>query len=129
MWLQIMGAPDVVHRGLAYALLFRQGPATPMRHPRRFGLNSRIHDRRNLVDLVDRFPAPSRSNVPKAVQPQFAEPFPPKNYRVPVYRESSRDSGIALAVRSTEHDPASQRHLLRSSVRGNPFLDLLPLHW
>ncbi len=28
MGLQIMGAPDVVHRGLAYALVLRQRPAT-----------------------------------------------------------------------------------------------------
>src|SRR6202165_330334 len=42
--------------------------ATPMRHPRRFGLQGRIHDAGDLIDLIRRLPSASRSDIPKTVQ-------------------------------------------------------------
>jgi len=52
MWLKIVGPPDVVDRRLANALALRHGPATPMRHPCRFGLQGSIHDANDLLDLI-----------------------------------------------------------------------------
>src|SRR6266545_4415079 len=53
MRLEIVGAPDIVDGGLANTLALGHRPATPMRHPRGFGLQGRIHDIGNLVDIVN----------------------------------------------------------------------------
>jgi len=63
MRLQLMGAPDIVDRGLADALALRHGAATPVRHPRRFGLQGSIHDGGDLIDSMQGFSSPARSNT------------------------------------------------------------------
>jgi len=128
MRLQLMSAPDSVDCGLADALVLRHGPATPMCHPRWFGLQRRIHNGGDPVDSIHGLSSPPRSNIPKTVQPLFAKPLPPKNDRVPVHRKLLRNSDVGLPRRSARHNPAAQRHLLRSSMCRNPMLKLFPIH-
>src|ERR1022692_3674213 len=64
MWLQLVSAPDIVDRGLADALALCHGPATLVGHPRRFSLQSRVHDRGDLVYFIEGFSSAAWSNVP-----------------------------------------------------------------
>ena len=128
MWLQLVGAPDIVDGGLADALALCHGSATPVRHPRWFGLQSRFYNGSDLVYFVARFPSPARSNVPQTVQPLLAKALSPQNHRIAVHRKMLCNSDIGLALSYGQHDTAAQRHLLRSAVGPNPLLDLLPLH-
>jgi len=80
------------------------------------------------VDSIHGLSSPPRSNIPKTVQPLFAKPLPPKNDRVPVHRKLLRNSDVGLPRRSARHNPAAQRHLLRSSMCRNPMLKLFPIH-
>src|ERR1700681_1445979 len=48
MWLQIVGAPDIVDGGLADALAPCHGPATPVGHPRWLSLQGSLHNSGDL---------------------------------------------------------------------------------
>ena len=129
MWLKIVGAPDIVDGGLADALALRHRPATPMCHPRRFGLQGRIHDSGDLVDLVCRLSSAPRSDVPQTVQSLVTEALSPQNHCVSIHRKPLRNGDIGLARSGGQNDPAAQTHLLRSAVRRSPLLEFLPLHF
>src|SRR6266851_4263569 len=123
-----MGAPDIVNSGFADALAFRHGPATPVRHPRRFGLQGRIHDGGDLVHLIHSLSPPAGSDVPKTVQSLVTKALSPENHRVAVYRKPLRNCDIGLTCSGGQDDTATQSHLLWSTVRCGPLLDLLALH-
>ena len=128
MRLQVRGAPDIIHRRLADALLLRQRPTTPVRHPCRLRLQRCAHNRGDLTDRVGRFSTSARSYIPQPVQPRFDETLSPENHRIAVYRKPSGDRGIGFGFRNTKYNPTPKGHLLRSAVRGNPLLKLLPIH-
>src|SRR5665213_756394 len=125
MRLQLMRAPNAVDRGLADALIPGHGPATPVRHPRRFGLRGRLHDGGDLIDSIQGLSSPARSNIPKSVQPLLRKAPPPKNYGVPVHRKFLRNSDIGLPRCCRCHHPATQSHLLWRSMRRHPLRKLL----
>ena len=127
MWLQVVGSPNIIDRGLANTLVLRHGPATPVRHPRRFGLQRCLYDGGDFFYRIDGLPSPAWSHVPQAVQPLVCETLPPQNHRVPVHRKLLRNSHIGLARSGGQHDTAAQRNLLRSTVSPDPLLDLLQI--
>src|ERR1039457_3965168 len=129
MWLEIMGAPDIVDSGLADTLALRHGPATPVRHPRRFGLQGRIHDSGDLIDFIRGLSSPARSDVPQTVQPLVTKALAPQNHGVAVHGKPLRNCDIGLASDSAQNDTTAQSHLLWSTVRHGPLLDLLPLNF
>jgi hypothetical protein len=43
------------------------------------------------------------------------------------FTESRREIAESASPRGAEHDPTTQRHLLPSAVRSNPFLNSLPI--
>ncbi len=91
MRLKIVGTPDIIDRGLAHALALRHSPATPMRHPRRFGLQGRIHDTGDLIDLIFGLASAPRSDIPQTIQALITKALSPQNHRISVYRKSLRD--------------------------------------
>src|SRR5258708_20281788 len=101
-----MGASDIVDGGLANALALRHGPATPMRHPHRFGLQRRIHDIGDLIDLIRGFSSAPRSDVPKAVQTLVTKALSPQNHRVSIHRKPLRNCDIGLSRSGAYTDPA-----------------------
>ena len=123
MWLKIVGAPDIVDRGLTDALALRHGPATPVRHPRRFGLQGRIHDGGNLIDSICGLSSPAGSDVPQTVQALVTKALSPQNHRVSVHRKPLRNRDIGLAGSGGQNDTATQSHLLWSAVRRDPLLE------
>jgi hypothetical protein len=123
-----VSAPDIIDGGLADALALRHGPATPVRHPRRFGLQGRIHDGGDLVDWIGGLSPSAGSDVPQTVQPLVTKTFAPQNHRVAVHRKPLRKRDIRLTGSGAQDDSAAQRHLLWSAVRYAPLLDLLTLH-
>src|SRR5260370_13269676 len=95
------------------ALALRHGSATPVRHPRRFGLQGRIHDRGDLVDLIGGLSSPAGSHAPQTIQPLLTKALAPQNHRVAVHRKPLRNSDIRLTRSGDQNDPAAQSHLLR----------------
>src|SRR5438445_6603810 len=117
MGLDIVGAPNIVDRGLADALALCHGPATPVRHPRRFGLQGRIHDSGDLVDRIRRLSSPAGSDVPQTVQSLVTKALAPQNHRVSVHRQLLRNADIGLTGSGGQNDTTTQSHLLGSAVR------------
>jgi hypothetical protein len=107
-------------------LALRHGAATPVCHSRRFGLQGRIHNCRDLVDFVFGLASPAGSDVPQPLKPLVTKALAPENYRVAVDRKPLRDRDIGFAGSGGQNDSAAQRHLLRSAVRCGPQLDLFP---
>ena len=64
MGFQIMGLPDLVHGGLAEPLTPGHRPATPMCHSRRLGLQGRLDDGGDLVEVIGGLASASRRNLP-----------------------------------------------------------------
>ena len=127
MWLQVMGTPDIVDGRLADTLALRHGPATPVRHPRRFGLQSRIHDRGNLVDLIDGFSSSTGSDVPQPVESFVIKALSPQDHGISIHRKPLGNGDIGLARSGGQNDTATQSDLLGSAVRCNPLLEFLLL--
>ena len=96
-----------------------------MRHPRRFGLQGRIHDSGDLSDLVRRLSTASGSDVPQTVQPLIAEALSPQNHRVSIHRKPFRNGDIGLACSGGQNDSATQSDLLWGAVGCSPLLELL----
>src|SRR5262249_27462526 len=127
--LEIVGAPDIVDGGLADSLALRHSPATPMRHPRRFGLQGCIHDTGDLVDLIDGLSPAPWSDVPQTVQALISEALSPENHRVSIHREPFRNLDIGLSRGGCQNDAATQGHLLWSTVRRRPLFEFLLVHF
>ena len=123
MWLEMVGAPDIVDGGLAHALALRHGPATPMRHPRRFGLQGGIDDSGDLVDGIGGLSSAPGRDVPQTVQALLTEALSPQNHRVSIHREPLRNADIGLSRSGGQHDTATQSDLLRSAVSSGPLLE------
>src|SRR6266566_2939790 len=124
----MMSTPDIVHRGLADPLALRHGPATPVRHPRRFGLQGGGDNAGNLVDGIQRLASPARGNVPQTVQSLIRKALAPQNHRIAVHRKPFRNGDIGLTRSGGQDDMAAQSYLLWSAVRSDPLLYLLLLH-
>ena len=108
MRLQIVGAPDIVDRGLADAPALRHGPATPVGRPRRLGLQDRIHDSGAPVDLIRGLLSPSWSNVPQTIQSLryqgvFATEFRPVSRHA--HTNPGRRQDRAARPKSLRHHP------------------------
>src|SRR5260370_11881651 len=125
MGLEIMGAPDIVHRGLAEALSLRQGPATPMRHPRWFGLQGCVHDGGNLIDGIQGLSSSARSNVPQTVQSFVPKALAPQNHRIAVHRKLLGNGDIGFTCGGGQDDTAAPSYLLWRAVRSDPLLNFL----
>src|ERR687892_11830 len=67
-----MGAPDIVHGRLADTLALRHGPTTPVRHPRRFGVQGCIHDSGDLVDCIGGLSSATRFAIATLESPEAA---------------------------------------------------------
>src|SRR6266536_6645720 len=128
MGLEMMGAPDIVHRGLADPLTHSHSPATPVRHSCRFGLQGRLYDGGNLGDGIERLSSPPGSNVPQTVQSLVGKALAPQNHRIAVQRKLFRNGDIGLTRSGGQDDTAAQSHLLWSAVRSDPLLYLRLLH-
>src|ERR1017187_7888130 len=129
MRLKIVSPPDIVDGGLANALALRHSPATPMRHPRRFGLQGGLHDIGDLVDLIRGLSSAPRSDIPQTLQALVTEAPSPQNHGVSIHRKALRNCDVGLARSGGQNDTATQRHLLWSAVRRSPLLQLLLLHF
>src|ERR1035438_5742410 len=94
MWLQLVGAPDIADGGLTDPLVLCHGPATPVRHPRRFGLRGRIHDGGDLVYFIQGF-----RPRPGAISHRPSNPSAPKRFRhrITVLRFTESCSAIATS--------------------------------
>src|SRR5260370_9625541 len=125
MGLEIMGAPDIVHRGLADALALRQGPATPMPHPRRFGLQGCIHDGGDLIDGIQGLSSSARGNVPQTVEAFVPKALPPQNHRIAVHGKLLGNGDIRFTCGAGRDDTAAQSYLLRSAWPCAPLLNFL----
>jgi hypothetical protein len=99
-----------------------------VRHPCRLGLQRRIDDRRDLVYVIERFSPTPGSNIPQSVQTFLAKTLALQNYSIAIHRKLLCNRNIGLPGRGRHHDPASQSHLLWSSMRRNPMPELLLLH-
>ena len=99
-----------------------------MRHPRRFGLQGRIHDGGDLVDWILGFSSPAGSDVPQTVQPLVTKTLALENHRVAIHRKPLRYRDIGLTGSGSQNNSAAQSHLLGGAVRSDPNLDLLALH-
>ena len=97
-----------------------------MRHSRRLGLQSRIHDTGDLIDLICGFSSAPRSDVPQTVQTLVTKAFSPKNYGVSIHRKPLRNCDIGLARSGGQNNTATQSYLLWSAVRRGPLLEFLP---
>jgi len=128
MWLQLVSAPDIIDRRFADPLTLCHGPATPVRHPCRFGLQGRIHNGRDLVDFINRLPSPTRSNIPQTVKAFGGETLPPQIHRVPAHRKLLGNRDVGLPRRGRHNDPAAQSHLLWRSMRRDPLPKLFPVY-
>src|ERR1700733_6211890 len=124
-----MGPPDIVDGGFADALALRHGPATPVRHPRGFGLQGRLHDSGDLVDLKGGFSSPARSDAPQTVQPLVTKALSPQNHGVSIHRKPMRNGDVGLARGGGQDDTAMQSRLLWSAVRRGPLLEFVPLRF
>src|SRR5713226_1764730 len=125
MWLKIVGAPDIVDGGLANALALRHGPATPMRHPRGFGLQGRIHDTGDLIDGIQGLSSSAGSNVPQTVHSFVPKALPPQNHGIAVHRKPLGNGDIRFTGSGGRDDTAAQCHLLWRAVGCDPLLNLL----
>ena len=101
------------------------GPATPVRHPRRFGLQGRIHDGGDLIDVIERLSSPAGSNVPQTVQSFVPKTLTPQNHRIAVHRKLLGNGDIGFTGSGGQDDTAAQSHLLWRTVRCDPLLNLL----
>src|ERR1019366_8123612 len=124
---QLVGLPDIVDGGLTHALTLGHRAATPMRHAFGFGLQGRIHNGGDLIDVVVRFASASGSNLPQSVRALFREAFAPQDNGLAVDGQLLSDGHIGLSVRGGQHNPAAQGDLLRSAMGRHPLLNLLPL--
>src|SRR2546423_5043275 len=104
MRLEIMGAPDIVDGGLAHALALRHSPATPRRHPCRFGLQGCLYHLGDLADRIRGLSSAPWSDVSKTV------PSSPKRVRqrITVFRFTERRFAIA-----TSDSPAAAARTIR----------------
>jgi hypothetical protein len=87
-----------------------------VRHPRRFGLQGRIHNGGDFIYFIEGLSSPARSNVPQAVQPLLAKALPPQNHRIPVHRKLLGNRNIGLPGSGCQNDPTAQRHLVWRSM-------------
>jgi hypothetical protein len=67
---------------------------TPVRHPRRFGLQGRIHDSGDLVHLIHGLSSPAGSDVPQTVYSPSPKRF---RHRITVFRFAESRSPIAIS--------------------------------
>src|ERR1700680_4692380 len=105
MGLQIVGAPDVVDGGLADALALCHGPATPVGHPRRFGLQGGLYDGGDLIYGIERLSSPPWSNVPQTVRTLLTKALPPQNHCIAVDRKLLRDRDIGRRGSGGQNNP------------------------
>ena len=125
MRLEIVAPPDVVDRGLAHPLAFGHQPATPVRHPFRLAAQGGVHDRFNLLRSISWFATAPGSYFPQAVQALLRKARTPQHHRLAINLQPSRNLTVGLPFGRCQHDTASQRNLLRRTVRVQPLLDVL----
>jgi hypothetical protein len=128
MWLEIMGAPDIVDGGLADSLALRHSPATPMRHSRRFGLQGCIHDTGDLVDWIGGLSSATGSDVPQTVEALVSKALSPKDHRISIYRQPLCYGHIGIAGGGSKNDAATQGHLLWGAMGRRPLFEFLLIH-
>lgn len=127
MGLQTVGLPDIVDRGLADSLTLGHRPTAPMRHAFRFGLQGRIHNGGDLVDVVGGFASAPCRDLPESVQSLFTKALAPQNHSLAIDGQPLRNGHVGFPFGGGQHDPAAQGHLLRRTVGGHPLLYLLLL--
>src|SRR5260370_4487648 len=125
MGLEIMGAPDIVHRGLADALTLRQGPAIPMRHPRWFGLQGGVHDGGDLIAGIQGLSSSAGSNIPQTVQSFVPKALAPQNHGIAVHQKLLGNGDSGFTCGGGRGHTAAQSYLLWSAVRLDPLLNFL----
>src|ERR1700681_161505 len=128
MWLQIVGAPDIVDGGLADALAPCHGPATPVGHPCWLSLQGSLHNSGDLIYSINGLSSPPRSNVPQTVQTLLTKALPPQNHRIAGDRELLRNRDIGPPGSGSKTDPTAQRHVLCSPMRPDPLLEFVLSH-
>jgi hypothetical protein len=82
-------------------------------------------DRLDLVGRVGGLAATPRSNLPQAFRASLGKTRALQCHGLHIDRYCGRNPKVRLAGRSGQHDPATQRHLLRRRVRSHPLLQLL----
>src|ERR1035441_8463716 len=127
MRLEVVAAQDVIDRRLTHALIGGQGSTTPMRAPFGLRLQGCVDDRLDALRAVGRFASAAGCDLPQPLQALSGKPVPPQSNRLAVDLQQGGDAGFAFTTGGSQHNPASQRHLLRCSKRRQPALDLLLL--
>src|SRR5271167_4405427 len=124
MGLAVVVFPEIADRRLANALTGGHEAATPVRLALRLRLQSRIENRLDALRSIGRFAAAPGSDFPHAFQPFFREALPPQADCLAVDLQSGRNACLGFSAGRGQHDPASQRDLLRRTHGCQPLFDL-----
>ncbi len=119
-----MQLPQAVHRVLADPLSLFHLPATPMRHALGLALQRRFNNPVAFGLIVMRFTSPPGRYLPHLANPTLMHSLAPQLNGRSADFELLGNRDIVLARQRSQDNPAAQRHLLRSSVRALPLLQL-----
>src|SRR5580658_10886465 len=112
MGLDVVAAPDVADGRFAHCLVLSHQPATPMSHPLGLGLRGRVDHGLDLLSSEYWFATTTRSDLPQTRQALRSKTLTPQGDGVTIDVEPGSDAQVGTALRGSQHDPATQCHLL-----------------
>src|SRR5271168_4356849 len=124
MRLDVMQLPQAVHRVLADPLCLGHQPAAPMGHAGRLALQRGLYDPVLLGLIVTGLTSSARGYLPHLPNPPLVDALAPQLYGRPAHFKLLGQRHIVLTPQRSQNNPAAQRYLLRSTVRGCPLLQL-----
>src|SRR5207253_8755845 len=100
-----------------------------MGHALGLALQGRLNDPVSLALIICRFAPATGSDLPDLPDALLVHPLAPQLHGGSAHAEPLGDGHILLTRHRSQDNPATQRHLLRRSVRGLPLSQLSTLSW
>src|SRR5689334_1608896 len=97
MRFDVVATPDPAHAGLADPLCRRHGATTPMRASFGLSLQGGVDHGLDSRHIINGFPAPAGSNLPKRLGPAVSEALSPEANRLTVHAILGGDHYLCLA--------------------------------
>jgi len=95
-----------------------------MGHPWRLALQGSFYNPVLLGLIETRFASPARRYLPYLANPSLMHSLAPQLHGRPAHFKLLGNRHIVLTRQRCQYNPAAQRYLLRSTVRGFPLLQL-----